>query len=448
MLFTTKFLTEIFHDNRGKADNRIKINQVATDSRKPLDHALFIPLVGDNFDGHDYLNQALDQGAVAALWDKAVPLPKFLPNDFPVFYVEDTLDALQHLAKRYRLEVNPIVIGITGSNGKTTTKDILATLLASKYKTHYTLGNLNNHIGVPLTILSMPTTTEMLVLEMGMNHFGEIAVLAELAQPDYAIITNIGESHIEHLGSRAGIAIAKGEILDGLKETGVFIYDGDEPLLTKYRERKHAKSVGFQSGNDYQINQFELTSMTTSFSFEGGTTIYRLPLLGKHHAKNAGYAIAIAESLSISQTDISKALLRVKTTAMRFEVLTGKDGSTIINDAYNASPTSMRAAIEVIAQMTGYQTKILVLGDMFELGSNTEIFHQEIGAEITGEINLVCTIGENARAISDATAVKSEHFQDKQALVSYLTKYTTKETIILVKASRGMKLETVIEPLL
>src|SRR5699024_5003327 len=194
VIFTADWLTTIFKHYRGNV-KQVSIEEVTTDSRKKTDNALFIPLIGEKFDGHDYIEQAIDHGAVAAIWNKNKPLPSFLPKNFLVFFVDDTLQALQRLARGYRNKINPIVIGITGSNGKTTTKDIVTAVLSSKYKTHATEGNLNNHIGVPLTILSMMRDTEMLVLEMGMNHFNEIDLLSKIASPDYAIITNIGESH-------------------------------------------------------------------------------------------------------------------------------------------------------------------------------------------------------------------------------------------------------------
>lgn len=449
MLFTTADLINVFPDYQGCASDLIPIKQVSTDSRKSLQQGLFIPLKGDHFNGHQFLSQAIEQGAVAAFWSELEEVPSFVPTNFPIIFVQDTLEALQTLAKVYREKVNPTVIGITGSNGKTTTKDIVASVVSTSYKTHHTIGNLNNHIGVPLTILSMPEDTEMLVLEMGMNHFGEIEVLTKIAEPDFAIITNIGESHIENLGSREGIAKAKAEILEGLKETGTFILDGDEPLLEPYSKGAQSVSVGFHDSNDFVINHLIINSSMTTFSLKGSDQLYQLPLLGKHHAKNAGYAIVLAGKLGISSEFISKGLTEIKSTTMRFERIKGKNGVTLINDAYNASPTSMVAAIEVLSQLEGYENKIVVLGDMYELGEDEKLFHQQVGESITDTIDQVCTIGELAREISQATrGIESQHFSDKESLISYLSKRLSSQTIILVKASRGMKLETVIESLL
>src|SRR5690625_3399660 len=225
MLFTMKELALKFSNYHGELDFSLPIETVCTDSRVKMNNSLFIPIIGDNFDGHDFIQQAIHNGAIAAFWDKEIDLPSSIPTYFPIFYVSDTTIALQELASFYRDKVDPIVIGITGSNGKTTTKDIVASVMSTTYETHYTKGNLNNHIGLPLTILSMSRATEVLVLEMGMNDFGEIDLLSKIAKPDYAIITNIGESHIEFLGTREGITQAKLEVLNGMKNNGMLIID-------------------------------------------------------------------------------------------------------------------------------------------------------------------------------------------------------------------------------
>ncbi|WP_117160887.1 UDP-N-acetylmuramoyl-tripeptide--D-alanyl-D-alanine ligase [Paraliobacillus sp. X-1268] len=452
MLFTLPFLKGLFPDTKGAIHDQFIINQVTTDSRKPMSHALFVPLVGDKFDGHAYMNQAIEQGAVATIWEKDKPLPKFLPTDFPVFFVKDTLIALQQLAQAYRLKINPTVIGVTGSNGKTTTKDLIATVLSSRYRTHYTNGNFNNHIGLPLTILSMPNDTEMLVLEMGMNHFGEMERLSNISEPDIAVITNIGESHIEYLGSRAGIAKAKAEILSGLKVDGTLLIDGDEPLLLPYSEQVDTTKIGFDLSNDIVIDQFNMHPLHSSFRLMAKDT-YEIPLLGKHHAQNAAFAIQIAVKLGMECKEIQQALLEVDRTGMRFEVMNGRGGVTLINDAYNASPTSMKAAINVVKEITGYERKIVVLGDMFELGNASKEFHRSIADVLSLPIEYVCTIGEDAIEISKAVnkqnpLIHTKHFANKEEAITFLEAYLDEQTLILVKASRGMQLETIIDRLL
>lgn len=451
MLFTTNWLTEIFSNYKGLTESNIKINAISTDSRKKSEQTLFIPLIGDIFDGHHYLKAAIKNGAVATLWDEQKEIPDFLPHDFPIFFVKDTIVALQELAFKYRQKVNPIVVGITGSNGKTTTKDLVGTILQTSYTTHITKGNFNNHIGLPLTILSMPTNTEVLVLEMGMNHFGEISRLSKIAEPDYAIITNIGESHIEFLGSRFGITKAKLEIEDGLKQNGCLILDGDEELLQEQVQFANVLRCGLKRENDIKIKNVQLKENGTSFSIND--VIYHIPLLGVHHAKNASYAITLGKQLGIEEAKIKESIKYIAMTSMRFERIEGINGVSIINDAYNASPTSMKASIEVLKQMDDFHKKILVLGDMFELGDDSEQWHRSIADVINQEIHAVFTIGDMASVITEeinkrTNDVICEHIHTPESLIKQLQPFLQKDTIVLFKASRGMKLETYIDKLI
>ncbi|MCD8500627.1 MAG: UDP-N-acetylmuramoyl-tripeptide--D-alanyl-D-alanine ligase [Bacillaceae bacterium] len=231
---------------------------VFIDSRLQVEQGLFIPIIGERFDGHEFIFDAIKNGAVATLWDVSKPIPnELIESQFPVFYVNDTLTALQQLAKHYLEFVKPRVIAVTGSNGKTSTKDLIESVVSQVYKTHKTKGNYNNHIGLPLTILSMPSDCEVIILEMGMSDFGEISLLSRIANPDFAVITNIGESHIEQLGSREGIATAKYEIIDGLKEKGVVILDGDEPLLKVY-QHECLITCGYDTNNHFQITHYQM----------------------------------------------------------------------------------------------------------------------------------------------------------------------------------------------
>ncbi|TQS75653.1 UDP-N-acetylmuramoyl-tripeptide--D-alanyl-D-alanine ligase [Ornithinibacillus gellani] len=449
MLFTIEWLAGIFPDCQGLNQPKQYIDEVITDSRKQRKNTLFIPIVGERFDGHQFIEQAYQNGAAAVLWEKDKILPDSLPSDFPVFFVDDTTIALQQLAKAYRKQIKPTVIGITGSNGKTSTKDIVSAVLRSSYRTHATVGNLNNHIGMPLTILSMARDTEMLVLEMGMSNFGEIELLSRIAEPDYAIITNIGESHIEFLGSREGILQAKLEIRKGMNEEGILIFDGDEALLKEARAVGHTIAVGFSQSNDYMIQQTELTGNQTTFDLSNGHT-YTIPLLGRHHAKNTSYAIALAEQLNIGQQAIKAALDNLQLTSMRFEISKAKNGATMINDAYNASPTSMKAAIDIVKQMAGYDKKVLVLGDIFELGTYSEVLHQRVAEVIEAPITAVYTYGQAAVAISKQAALEHpkldiQHFTSKDALIQQLNDCAGADTLILFKASRGMAFETLVQ---
>ncbi|TGB05007.1 UDP-N-acetylmuramoyl-tripeptide--D-alanyl-D-alanine ligase [Halobacillus salinus] len=441
-------LTKLFPNYKGAAQDAITIRTIMTDTRKRAKQSLFVPIVGESHDAHQFMKGAIEQGATAALWQQDKPLPKLVPTDFPVFFVEDTTKALQQLAQYYLRKVDPIVVGVTGSNGKTTTKDMVAAVLATKYNTHKTQGNFNNHIGLPLTILSMDTSAEAVVLEMGMDRAGEISLLSLLAEPDYAIITNIGESHIENFGSREGIAKAKLEIRDGLK--GVCIMDGDEPLLQDALLDEQTISCGFGEEADYVAVIEELLDEETSFTVNAVS--YHLPMAGRHNVKNAAFVIALAEKLGIAKDGIQRGFEQIEVSAMRFEKHEGKNGSLLINDAYNASPTSMKAVIEIIRQLTSKTRKVLVLGDMFELGANSEQLHASVAEAVDEKIDAVYTIGNDSKQISEAVAAKqlgitTSHFTEKKALSHHIQSILTEDTVVLIKASRGMKLEELLEDL-
>lgn len=448
MEWTRNNLLEIFPSHRGDINSIREVAMVFTDSRKRARNGLFIPIVGELFDGHQFILQAIEQGAVASLWQIDRPLPAEIPSDFPIFFVDDTLAGLQRLAQ-YRLKAeNPVVIAVTGSNGKTTTKDMIEGVLKRHFQTHKTEGNLNNHIGLPLTILAMADGCEILILEMGMNHFGEISLLSKLAEPDHAVITNIGESHIEFLGSREGIAKAKMEITDGLKPNGTMIFDGDEPLLAVLKERASI-ACGYKENNDLRITSVEPMGSGLCFSLNGEESVYEMPLLGEHNVKNATYAIALARTLGLSESEIAYGLRELAITGMRFEQLPGKNGALLINDAYNASPTSMKAAIEAVRALDQYSKKVLVLGDMYELGTDEKTFHESVAASIKPPITDVITIGSRARWIAEATTGKVNvgAFETKEQATAEIEGLLAPDMVVLFKASRAVELETIVKRL-
>jgi UDP-N-acetylmuramoyl-tripeptide--D-alanyl-D-alanine ligase len=436
------------------AFDSVVVKGVSIDTRKIESGNLFVPFKGENVDGHQFVRQAIENGASAALWDVNVPHP---PEDIPVFVVEDPLLALQALANKYRHELDLKVIGITGSNGKTTTKDIVANLLSVKYRVHKTQGNYNNHIGLPLTILSLPQDSEVAVLEMGMSGFGEIELLSNISQPDAAILTNIGESHLQDLGSREGIAKAKLEIVKGLKPDGLFAYYGDEPLLqegVKGIGLTNMETFGRSESNTIYPTKIQMNNQGSYFetSFAEGETFY-LPVLGQHNIHNALAGILLARYFGLSVEEMKEGLQSLKLTQMRMEMVEGKKGESIINDAYNASPTSMKAAIGLVSELEGFRTKILVLGDMLELGDDEEEFHQEIGRLIDQEkVQRVFTFGRLGTFIAKGALEKFPEervhsFTDKESLTNELSSLIKGDELILFKASRGMKLEEIIEGL-
>ncbi len=422
---------------------------VSTDTRKLENGNLFVPLVGDRFNGHDFLEAAISRGAVAALWQVDQPHPASLPADFQLYFVKNTLRALQQMAKAYREKINPIVIGITGSNGKTTTKDLLSSILSLHKQTHKTEGNYNNHIGLPLTMLAMPPSCHYLIVEMGMSDFGEIALLSELARPDWAIVTNIGDSHMEQVGSRAGIAKAKMEIKQGLKREGVVILDGDEPLLEPYMDERTC-TVGFASKCDVVVSNVHATENGYTFNYQSSLAV-KLPLLGKHNVKNASYCITLARKLDLPDELIAKGLHNVSLTNMRLERQVGKYGELIINDAYNASPTSMKAALETLKALPNFKKYIAVLGDIYELGKDEELLHRSIADAISEPITDLVFIGNNAQWIADEWKKKNKAhisvFQtdSREKVAAYLRTIVDAHSVVLFKASRGMKLEDIIE---
>lgn len=431
------------------------ITGVSIDSRQAAGDRLFVPFAGENTDGHKYVRQAIESGAGAALWQKDVP---GAPDDLPVLVVEDTLLALQQLAKSYRDSLDIKVIGITGSNGKTTVKDMTAAVFAQKYRVQKTEGNYNNHIGLPLTMLSLNEETEVAILEMGMSSRGEIELLSKLASPDAAVITNIGESHLQDLGSREAIADAKLEITAGLKEDGTLFYLGDEPLLAEKINEETSfqlKTFGVGSTNDlYPISVQQLESGSIFKVNQAPGVQFELPVLGQHNVTNALAAIAAAHLFHVPFELAAAGLRKVELTKMRMEWVEGKNGVKMINDAYNASPTSVKAAIALVSDLPSEAKKIVVLGDMLELGLDEELFHYQTGQAIDPDkIDYVFTYGALGQFIASGAkgsfgADRVFSFQDKAELTESLHQILQGNELILFKASRGMKLEEVVESLI
>lgn len=445
-------------------DKQIHITGVTTDSRAIQPGQLFIPLTGEQFDGHAFVQDSIAKGAAAAFWKKGVPNA---PADAPLIYVDDPLLALQQLAASYRRSLTVRVIAVTGSNGKTTTKDMLASILSTTYNVVKTEGNYNNHIGLPLTLLQLKDDTDFAVVEMGMSGRKEIALLSELAQPEAAIITNVGDAHMLQLGSRKEIANAKLEVLKAIQSDGMLIYPGEEPLIHERLVSKElfAKEVGFplperlktwSFGGSERSNIYPTSvmkqEMSTHFHLNtvSGAT-YTVPVPGWHNVLNAVASIAMSRYMGVLENDAVRGLKTVKLSAMRTAWVKTKSGLTIINDAYNASPTSVKAAIHMFADLEGFDQKYIVLGDMLELGPDEQKYHEEIGELLTpNQTDYVFTFGQLAehiakgakRSFPDGT-VRS--FQTLPELSAHLARVTTRHDAVLVKGSRGMKLETVIQ---
>ncbi|WP_142327657.1 UDP-N-acetylmuramoyl-tripeptide--D-alanyl-D-alanine ligase [Bacillus thuringiensis] len=427
----------------------IEMQGVCIDSKKITKGNLFVPIIRVK-DGHDYVKEAMEKGAAASLWKKSYGDP---PKGIPIIFVDDTLLALQKIARYYRKTSNVKVIGITGSNGKTMVKDIISTILSTTYRVHKTKGNLNSQIGLPLTILEMKQDTEFLILEMGMSETGQIRNLAQIAQPDVAIITMIGQSHLETLGSREEIAKAKFEIVDGLNDGGLFLYNGDELLLSQNINMLgiESKSFGGKYTNDLFPTNVQLDEYGVHFKLNHSKIQYDVPLHGKHNIFNTIVGIAVGQFYKVPIEKIQEALQQINITQMRFQFLTAKTGFTIINDAWNASPSSMKVAIETLQKLNAYKKKIIVIGDMLELGKKAETYHREIGKMLNEEsIQYVFTYGELAEIVAEE-ARKNYHtgkiksFDNKAKIAEEVLKVITKKDVVLLKGSRGMALEEIVQ---
>ncbi|WP_042476973.1 UDP-N-acetylmuramoyl-tripeptide--D-alanyl-D-alanine ligase [Bacillus ndiopicus] len=432
----------------------VVVTGISIDTRTIQTGDLFVPFRGESVNGHKFVEQAFEKGAAASLWLKDEPNP---PENRPLIFVDDAEQALQQMAIAYRSEHKATFIGITGSNGKTSAKDIVASALAPYFKVQKTIGNLNNQLGLPITILQLAEDTEVSVLEMGMSGFGEIELLSRIARPHLAIITNIGEAHMQDLGSRAGIAQAKYEITQGLLEEGFLIYDGDEPLLRDlvaedvYTE---AKAFGFDTEHELYVTEITTTEKGSSFTVNGLINgEFAIPILGKHQVKNTLAAMLICRAMNLTDEQIGTALAQIELTDMRMQ-LVEKGPLLFINDAYNAAPTSMRAAIDFMQTTTIRPEKWLVLGDMLELGDDEQAFHENIAQYIDkATVQYICLYGSRMKWLYEklSTTFDSEHLiyseEDYMPIAQKIQANANEQSIILLKGSRGMKLETILEHL-
>lgn len=427
------------------------ISTISTDSRAVTKGCVFIALKGEKFDGHDYAPQAIQQGAIAVISEKAI-------DGVRCIIVDNTSKALLDLASYYRRRFNPILVGITGSVGKTTTKDMIALVLSSKYKTLKTTGNLNNEIGLPLTLLKLNSGYEAAVIEMGMSNFGEISRLSQTARPTIGIITNIGFSHIQNLGTKAGILKAKLEIIDGMQTDAPLIFNGDDELLSEIENDLsrdviyygiEKKDVDVHADNIITIDG----STTFDINFWGKTISTTLNCVGIHNIHNALAAFCVGMIAEIPPENIVNALANYAPEGLRQSIVK-KGEQIVLIDCYNASPDSMRAALAVLSELSpiGNGRRIAVLGDMLELGEMSKELHLKIGeAVFKSRADILLCYGNHSKFIMEnakSLGFKESHFFDeKDKLTEYLKTIIIKDDLILFKASRGMQLEQVIEKL-
>lgn len=415
----------------------------SNDSRSIQPGQLFVALSGAR-DGHQFIPMALSKGAAAVLCTHC-------DGDYPAIVVEDTRKALGDIARQERLRLGCRVVAITGSVGKSTTKEMTAAVLGRRYRTSKTPANFNNDIGLPLSILALPEDTEVAVLELGMNHFGEMSYLTSIARPDVAVITNIGTMHIENLGSREGILQAKLEILEGLREGGRVVFNGDEPLLRNKRAELSPVYFGMENP-DCQVRGTELKvwSGSTSFRVEAGDLAFRveLPVEGAHFASDALAAVTVGRLLDVPAVEIREALQGFRSMEGRQEIFETK-GYTIIKDCYNAGPESMAAALKVLSGRQG--RRIAVLGDMLELGGCAQAEHYRVGRIAAGSCDLILTLGKNgARVVSGAFTGgmrpdRAIACGSMEELVEMLKGRAKPGDTLLFKGSHGMHMNRALE---
>jgi len=416
----------------------VSVEDIVTDSRKVHHGTLFAALPGNNVDGHDYAAAAVKLGAAALLVNRPLDL------DIPQLVVDDVLLSLGKLAAMLRERIDPTVVGITGSNGKTTVKEMVAAILALEADVLATSGNFNNELGVPLSLFGLEKEHRYAVLEMGASKAGDIAYLAGIAKPDLGLITNIGPAHLHGFGSEQGVARAKGEIFAALPAAGTAIINADEPwseLWTEMSTAGRSLTFGSQPGSDVRLVDREGNSR---FLTPAGEFDLQLALPGRHNLLNATAAVAVAVALDVDLTKIRQGLESVKPVPGRLNLLKTNAGWTIIDDTYNANPASLYSALQVLSGMQG--TPWLVLGDMKELGHGSRKLHREVGeaAKAMG-VGQLFTTGEMSAHTAEAFGKGAEHFEDRDELADVLCSRLRPGVICLVKGSRSMGMEAIVE---
>ena len=423
------------------------VENVSTDSRTIPARCLFVPLAGERSDGHAYIDSALDAGAAAVLCAR---LPETLRPDRAYIRVEDTLLALKALASWYRGQFHIPVVQITGSVGKTTTKEMVASVLAQRFRTHRTQGNFNNHIGAPLTLLSMPADAQAAVVETGMNHFGEIRYLGEMVRPTAAVITNIGDAHIEYLGSREGILRAKLEILENLAPGGLVVLSGDDDLLAPLDLPFETVRCGRGENCQYRVTEVAdrgVAGVDCTLTTPRDTLRLHIPAPGVHMIYPAAMAAAVGERLGLGAEEILRGVAAYTPAGSRMRVLRGPRGRIILDDCYNANPQSMAAALRILA---GEKKTLAILGDMGELGDLSPQAHRQVGA-LAKELGIgaLVAVGEKSREMAaGAEGMDVRWFPTVDEAIRRLPDLVAEDGLVVeVKASHAMRFERIVEEL-
>ena len=428
----------------------IPVKKVSTDSRTLRNGMLFFALRGEHFDGHDFVDEVLDKGACGAVVDKEWVSARHQGKGEMLLPVEDPLRALQDVASHYRKKFRFPVIAVTGTNGKTTTKEMISAVLKDRYRVMKSPGNLNNHIGLALSVCDWDEDGEIAVVEMGTNHFGEIRRLCEIARPTHGVITNIGKGHLEFFGDLRGVAQAKAELLEFL-EGGVAILNGDDPYLLPLKNiAGRTMTYGLSEGCDFRGSDLGIDTFGFPGVLVNGMTV-KIRISGRHNLYNGLAAMAVGRIFEVSWDKICEALESYRPLEKRMEVLR-LSGITILNDAYNANPTSVREALVTLKSIKVGRRRIAVLGDMLELGESSRVEHRNVGEWIV-ELDMDGFFGygpgmEVATARAKKLGLeKIGHFESKGDLVEALHHSLEEDDVVLVKGSRGMRMEEIVEGL-
>lgn len=416
------------------------VSSIERDSRNIKKNSLFLAIKGARVDGHDFIKKCYENGAICALCEKPVE-----NADKPYILVGNTLEAVKKIAKAYRLLFDIPIVGISGSVGKTSTKEMTASVLSQKYNVCKTSGNLNNELGVPLTLFGMNDETEVAVVEMGISDFGEMSRISEMVQPTVEVITVIGDCHLENLGDRDGVFKAKTEMFENLRDGGVVILNGDDDKLSKVKEVKGNPPVFYGINNgSYKAENIKISGVSgieADLIFGGKRLSVTIPAIGEYMVSNALAAAAVGVSLGLNDDEIKAGISAYKTVGSRADLIdTGK--IKIINDCYNANPVSVKASIDALMNFDG--RKVAVLGDMKELGENELALHFEVG-EYAKKCDKVIAIGPLSKEL--ANGANGIYFETKEQALKELSSLVKDGDVVLVKASRSMEFEEIVEEL-
>ena len=443
---TVKELLTAVHGTMLRGSEDTVIGAVNTDSRKAASGEVFLPLVGERFDGHDYIDSALQNGAAGCLCAR---IPQTLMDGKFYIQVADTTLALKDLASWHRGKFDLPVVQITGSVGKTTTKEMIASVVAQHFVTLKTAANFNNEIGTPQTLLQLSPEHQAAVIETGMDRAGQIRYLGEIVRPDIAVITNVGDAHIEYLGSRENILKAKCEIFDHLAPGGVAILNGDDALLNTVSYPQRIVRCGEGENCDVRVSGIAdhgMDGITCTVTTKKERYDLSVPAPGRHMIYAVSMAVAVGEELGMAKDEIVRGVRFYEPAGSRMRVVKLSDNRRLLDDCYNANPQSMGASLRVLAGSVG--KKIAVLGDMAELGELTEQSHRAMG-ELTAQLGVDCVIaiGEKAKDIANANYGKAKWFTDTQTALDTIKEEFTAGSAMLVKASHSMHFEKIVEEL-